>query len=40
MRHQLVAHVAVGSETPLAAAFDRGRIGGRPVFDIGGERAY
>ena len=36
---QLIAHRAIGVEPLLAAAFDRGRVGGRPVLDLGGERA-
>src|SRR6185295_17374352 len=36
---ELVAHLAVRIEALLARALDRGRIGSRPVFDIGPERA-
>src|SRR5262245_51875436 len=35
-RQQLVAHRAVRIEPLLAAAFDRGRIGGGPILDVGG----
>src|SRR5262245_50373785 len=38
-RQELVAHLAVRVQPLLAAAFDRGRIGGGPVLDLGGERA-
>src|SRR5690349_5663180 len=31
--HELVAHGAIGIEALLAIAFDRGRIGRRPIFD-------
>src|SRR5262245_47716216 len=32
--HQLIAHRAIAIEALLAAAFDRGRIGGRPVLHV------
>src|SRR5262249_61012779 len=33
-RQNLVAHLPIGLKPLLAAAFHRGRIGGRPVFPI------
>jgi hypothetical protein len=37
--HQLVADVAIGVEPLLAVTLGDGGIGGRPVFDVEGERA-
>src|SRR5215471_21658022 len=36
---QLLAHLPIGVHPLLAGAFDRRRIGGRPILDLGGERA-
>src|SRR5215510_2496846 len=36
---QLITHLPIRVHPLLTAAFDRGRIRGRPIFDIGGERA-
>src|SRR5690242_19651759 len=36
---KLVAHGAVGVEPLLAAAFDGGRVGRRPILDVGGDCA-
>ena len=33
---ELIAHDTVGVEPLLAIALDRGRVGGRPVFDRDG----
>jgi hypothetical protein len=37
--HQVVADFAIGVEPLLAVALGDGGIGGRPVFNIKGERA-
>src|ERR1700682_2357193 len=34
-REQLVAHLAIGVEALLAAAFDGARVRSRPIFNIG-----
>src|SRR5258708_40119853 len=34
---KLVTHGAVGGEALLAVAFDRGRVGGRPVLHVRGD---
>src|SRR6266851_8550796 len=37
---QLLANLAIRVHPLLAAAFDRRRIDGRPIFDLGGERTH